>query len=437
MYKWEKSTPQDRYNKQIPGNPSFSSTLLHEIYRSIEAEQGQDLCFYGSKHRNGALEEEEMSSFRRACLAEKWMEKNVNGKAIVSQGQRRRRQSSFLEGLEVKIRPCEIAIPFSNSSSSSDSSFGGFSSSETESYSGGSKPRASCFAPPRYKPVKTSIPAREARSSHTQYRGHKESDLFEDYGCQSRENSMSDHTISKSKSKLLNISSNLKNLKQPISPGMRLASFMNSLFTKESSKKKNRSVNFKEGCGFKERNFKSEEAPTCSSARSFSSSCLMGKSNSPSSGQNLQNGMKRSVRFNPVSVIVGEDSHPLAHKGLYKEDEVSQISKTTSTAKLGRMLSKRYEEFRKLKGIEKERELEDIALGLANGYRIEKDNDGLVRNASDAVKGDYEDDLNENDNDDFDGLSCSSSDLFELDHLSLFGNEELPVYETTRLPKDR
>lgn len=43
--------------------------------------------------------------------------------------------------------------------------------------------------------------------------------------------------------------------------------------------------------------------------------------------------------------------------------------------------------------------------------------------------------------DDDDALSCTSSDLFELDNLSAIGidryREELPVYETTRLNTNR
>ena len=43
----------------------------------------------------------------------------------------------------------------------------------------------------------------------------------------------------------------------------------------------------------------------------------------------------------------------------------------------------------------------------------------------------------EEDDEDGDAASCSSSDLFELDHLALIGNEryqeELPVYETTHI----
>ena len=53
----------------------------------------------------------------------------------------------------------------------------------------------------------------------------------------------------------------------------------------------------------------------------------------------------------------------------------------------------------------------------------------------DMMKMNYEDEEEDDDEDDDDALSCSSSDLFELDNLSVIGieryREELPVYETT------
>ncbi|GMH11821.1 hypothetical protein Nepgr_013662 [Nepenthes gracilis] len=437
MHKREKSSPQDRC-KHHPRNPSFSSTLLDEIYRSIDAEQGQDLGFYSIRRGHGELEEEKMPSSRRACLTEKWMERKSNEKVIMPQRPQQQRRSDFVEELEGKTLEHEAVIPFSNTSSSSDSSFGGFSSSETESYTGGSKLRASSFAPPRPKPVRTSIPTRATKSSTAQQCGHRESETSEDYGCGGREDSKSDETVFRSKSRALKIYCNLKNLKQPISPGIRFTSFINSLFAKESSKKATKSLNLAEGCNYiRRRNFQSEPTSTCSSASSFSRTCLMGKSNFPSnSAQKLGNGNRRSVRFYPVSVIVDEDSRPCGHKSLYKDDGGSLMSTNISAAKLGRALSKRYEELRKLNEIEKERELDGFALGLLKGYSIEKEDDGHARNALDAIKGDNQDDRADNDYDDVDRLSCSSSDLFELDHLSITANEELPIYETTRFVKD-
>ncbi|XP_041989649.1 protein BIG GRAIN 1-like A [Salvia splendens] len=40
----------------------------------------------------------------------------------------------------------------------------------------------------------------------------------------------------------------------------------------------------------------------------------------------------------------------------------------------------------------------------------------------------------EDGDDEFDGASCASSDLFELENLSAIGMEELPLYQTTHLP---
>ncbi|GAB2285903.1 hypothetical protein Dimus_020338 [Dionaea muscipula] len=457
MYKREKSTQQ---------YPSFSSTLLDEIYRSLDdSGQGQDHSFYCRKTHNGSRkqsEEEKASGLRRGGLIEKWVEMKVNEKALSSQRKPPRqthsreefekkvnekalssqrkppRQTHSLEEFERKMyqqqqhqhQHHEAAIPFSNSSSSSDSSFGGFSSSETETISGSKSTRSSCFAPPRPAPVRTSIPP---KSSNTHFNGQKASSNHEGYadyfkGCQ---DSKFDESFVKSKSKALKFYSNLRNLKQPISPGMRLSSFISSLFAKEGLKKKmTKRTNGVEG----HKQQKPEQASTCSSASSFTRSCMTSKTNSPCSGDRLQNGMRRSVRFYPVSMTLDEDSLPCAQKISIKEYDHSKVS----SKKLERALSNRYQEIRKLNGIEKKsRELEDIALGgLLNGYWNGKDNDGHARNASDATKGYYEGGNDEKDDDDdhLDGLSCSSSDLFELDHLTLMVDDELPVYETTKLP---
>ncbi|GAB4836959.1 hypothetical protein Ancab_001873 [Ancistrocladus abbreviatus] len=445
MRKWEKSVQQERH-KHHPKNPSFSSTLLDDIYRSIAMERGEEeprlyRDTYGRKqHDHGAVgEEEKMSSLRRACLIEKWMENKVSEKVMISP---RQQQSNLLEELEMRKvhndrfdHPHhEAFIPFSGASTSSDSSFGGFSSSETES-SSSLKPRSSCLPPPRPQAVRTSVSSRATKS--------KDSSIFEAGTCRNRGDSKSEDGSSKSKSRALKIYGNLKSLKQPVSPGMRLASFINSLFAKEcSKKKKSRSSNSVEGSDYKEPNCKTEQTSACYSASSLSRSCLMSRnastSNSPTSASKMQNGIKRSVKFYPISVIVDEDSRPCGHKSLNEEDNKGPVSATapaaTTTRKLARALSKRYEELRKQHAIDNHRELEDIALELLNDVWIKKDSDGHVRNGSEAIKYDFEDD---NDNDDIDGWSCSSSDLFELDHLSLIGDEELPVYETTHFAKDQ
>lgn len=116
--------------------------------------------------------------------------------------------------------------------------------------------------------------------------------------------------------------------------------------------------------------------------------------------ERMRSGVKQTVRFYPVSVIVGEDSRPCGHKRLCEEEEASR--------------------------------------GFLREYRQnpKKSNDLVLKELSSRSKVDYEDD-----DDDDDASSYASSDLFELDHLAVFGSEryceELPVYETTHVGTNR
>nr|GFC13300.1 protein BIG GRAIN 1-like A [Tanacetum cinerariifolium] len=86
MYNWDKSHKEDRPRKngQIP---SFTSTLLDEIYQSIDGGDEKFCEFKVRKPkvakkpiRRKSVEDEEIASFRRACLVEKWMEMKANEK---------------------------------------------------------------------------------------------------------------------------------------------------------------------------------------------------------------------------------------------------------------------------------------------------------------------------------------------------------------------
>ncbi|KAL2896908.1 Protein BIG GRAIN 1-like A [Bienertia sinuspersici] len=153
-------------------------------------------------------------------------------------------------------------------------------------------------------------------------------------------------------------------------------------------------------------------------------------------------GVKRTVRFCPVSVIVDDDSQACGYKSLREEKAGNHDSLLNSS--FGRSMSKRYEELRKLNGLERESEklqqqkkLEEAALDLLSGYwdsRLNRSHDLSSKEKGNDDNYDDNHGINyvQNEDEDDDGVSCSSSDLFELDHLSLIGNE-LPVYETTKL----
>ncbi|KAF2304293.1 hypothetical protein GH714_029501 [Hevea brasiliensis] len=243
--------------------------------------------------------------------------------------------------------------------------------------------------------------------------------------------------IIKSKSRALKIYNNLKKVKQPISPGGKLANFINSLFTSGNTKKSKNSSSIS-NCDEDWKSKPGRATSTCSSASSFSRSCL--SKSSPSTREKLRNGVKRSVRFCPVSVIVDEDCRPCGHKSLYEKEESSSVmSVSLPTAwKIGKSPSRKVDDELKYQVMEKSKRVEEVAREILKDYhQNQKKNDDLIMR---SVGCKYNDHL-EDDDDDDDDISCSSSDLFELDHLSAIGKDrycqELPVYETTHVDTNR
>ncbi|XP_059457163.1 protein BIG GRAIN 1-like A [Corylus avellana] len=386
MDRWDKPAREDRHGRRRE-NPSFSSTLLDAIYRSIDEGHGEEreeeLVLYREssvrkKQSSGLKEqEEEMASFRRACMIEKWMDKKVNDKVVV-----RRSSAADFDRKSRNDRGFDHLLQkYSSSSSSESSSGGGFSSSESSESVYTLKSRSSCYGMQRPKPIRTSFSGQNPQPEKPKH----------------------ENSFVKTKSRALKIYGDLKKVKQPISPGGRLASFLNSLFTAGSPKKAKTtsSSSSSDETGSERKSSKSTATSTCTSASSFSRSCL---SNTPSSRGKFSNGggVKRSVRFCPrVSVIVDEDCRP------------------------------------------KDAEIKCYVMG--GNYRVDEVTKDLFRNyQKEIIKEDLDmkDVLeDEDDDDDDDAGSCSSSDLFELDNLSAVGIEryrqELPVYETTHFDTNR
>ncbi|KAJ6745814.1 PROTEIN BIG GRAIN 1-LIKE B [Salix koriyanagi] len=349
MYRREKAMREERYKHDIK-NPSFSSSLLDEIYRSIDDGEPkcEELKFYGetlprkqNKTGRNVGGEAGMSALQRACLFDKWMEQKVSQKVITQQ--RRQNSTEFERKAQLDHDLDQDVLFFSSTSTSSDSSSGGFSSSDTDSMYG-ARSMASSFNPPRPKPVRTSVSARSGKTEKT------ERTLF----YEQRE-------------------------------GGKLANFLNSLFTTGNSKKSKSSSstrNFDE-----ERKLNSGQASTCSSASSFSRSCL--SKHSPSTREKLRNGVKRSVRFYPVSVIVDEDCRPVGHKSLYEEEESSLMSVSLPTAwKIGKSPSRKLDDELKYQVMEKSRRVEEVAREFLKDHRqIQKKNDVVMID----VRGKYND----------------------------------------------
>ncbi|GLU10108.1 hypothetical protein SLE2022_269310 [Rubroshorea leprosula] len=362
MYTRDRSLREENTSfPQRRRTPSFSASLLDAIYRSIDESDGPGYestsCHYREttvmkKQGMGSCwEEEKVSSLARAIMIENWVEKK---KTSVG------------------------------SSSSSDSSSGvAFSSSEAES---------SCRE--REKSRRRSAPVRPDKCLLFDRR-QKE---FE--GKQQKPQREGGFT--KTKLKALKIYGELKKVKQPISPGGRITSFLNSIFNGNAKKVKMCSVGAMDDVCFDEQKSKSTRS---SSAASFSRSCL---SKSPSSRGNRK---KRSVKFYPVSVIVDEDCRPCGQKCIYEQDPT--LMPTPSVQQ------------KIVKSSTRKDELKNFVMEKESAYLRHHQKKGTRE-----FHYNYKDEEEEEDEDD---ASCSSSDLFELDHLIGIGRyrEELPVYETT------
>ncbi|KAK8602439.1 hypothetical protein V6N13_057931 [Hibiscus sabdariffa] len=328
-------------------NPSFSSTLLDRICRSIDDGRtgNEDMMFYSQTMQRT----QRMSGFQRACLIENLMEKKDAEKANAD------KKHGFPEFVRKSHHEHEHEH---------DRDHDGVFFSSTKA--------PSCFVRPWPRPVKTRVLAA----------------------------AQSDKPVKTEQSAAEKIYGGFKKMKQrqPISPGGRLASFINSLFTTGNTKKPKSSSSTPSLSSTVSHD--QNQASSCSSASPFSRPCL--SKDSPSTREKLRDGAKRTVRFCPVTVIVEQDSRPCGHK---------EIGKSSS---------------RKFQTMEKTRRVEEMAREFLKEYHLnQKENDD-----------------NEDDEDD-EVSSCSSSDLFELNHLVPLGNhshryeEELPVYETTHVETNR
>ncbi|XP_020586025.1 protein BIG GRAIN 1-like [Phalaenopsis equestris] len=319
-------------------HPSFSSTLLDTIYRSIDDEH----------FTSGGVD---------SFSAKKKQSDPSRLIAPLNQSQMTRTGSEYWS----RRKPCSVTKQTANrsgtehwttatSSSSDGSSYGGFSSSEAESVSSRLPPTRlstnlarSCRNRPATYPPQPQLPT---VTRVDDMRAKKE-----------RHGSI--------RSRLL---SELRKGRAPASPGARLANFLNSLFPAKSKVSRNP--------------VDSVDKPAYSSPSAYSRSCL---SKTPSSrGQPASE--KRTVRFCPVSVIVDEDCRPCGHKCVYGGDRLSPALPAAAPP---------------------------------------------VRSATELLR---RSELEEEEEEDADAESDSSSDLFELENLAVGRfQDELPVYETTRL----
>ncbi|RZC68148.1 hypothetical protein C5167_031400 [Papaver somniferum] len=213
----------------------------------------------------------------------------------------------------------------------------------------------------------------------------------------------------KAKSRAMKIYNDLIKVKQPISPGGKISSFLNSLFTPKKS-----SNDFPVTTAPPV----TAATPTCSSASSYSRSCLS-KTPSLSNNGNLK---QRSVRFYPVNIILDDSSKPKQ----YNQQQHRSSNRIGSEEEFKNKISEIKKNNQQRFLVE---EVIDIDKLLMANYQRKDEKNLKV----------------EEDDDEDDRASYASSDLFELDNLSTIGleinaarfSEELPVYETTHFETNR
>lgn len=354
-----------RHHQHRSRTPSFSSSLLDAICRSIDESNDQKEPELISMNNNNNSKQsnsssssslffedniEEVPSLRRAIMIDKWKENRSNSS----------RRSRHLN----------------SNSSSSDSSCGGiFSSSETDS---SSKSAAKSSVS---KQSRTCMFVRSERSNKNNVANceqiHKREGRF----------------MRSTKSRALKIYGDLKKVKQPISPGGRITTFLNSLFSSRNNNVKNTKVE-DEAMEEEEEDMNSirksrSVKDSITTDSSFSRSCL---SNNKSRSSN---GLKRSVRFCPVNIIYEDDPRLMP----------IQIPLPNTNLKNRQLVEK------------------------SNGKR-DRFRDYQVKMKSSVSRYEFREFQQE---DDDEVESCCSSDLFELENINGAYMEELPVYGTTNL----
>ncbi|KAG6475235.1 hypothetical protein ZIOFF_064453 [Zingiber officinale] len=270
--RWAKDNNQGGYQ-----NPSFSSTLLDAIYRSIDESDGNAAAFGGG-------------SARDRCCAPVGIIPNRLPTTLRPPAEAANKRGSSR---------CRTLPPISTSSSSDISSYGGFSSS--------SDPDS---AATRLRPIRTGVaPLRSAA---------RPPPLAEE--------------DEKKKKKSGSVRGKLRDLRgsrsaTPASPGARLAGFLGSLLSAVSGAPRKQSpsssVAGAGGC----------DDSACSMASSHSRSCLTKK---PSTRERAAEGGKRTVRFYPVSVIVDEDPRPCGKRSVCEPNPWQQQSMTSIHLAVGR-----------------------------------------------------------------------------------------------------
>ncbi|XP_010535819.1 PREDICTED: protein BIG GRAIN 1-like C [Tarenaya hassleriana] len=343
--------------------PSFSSSLLDAIYRSIDESDGLETATKPTFYRPDSNSNSKTvpSSNKRNILCDSNKLKSLQRAIAMDDENWVYARSSSYGGTTVHHS--------SSNSSDSSSSAATFSSSETESWGGERRSR---------RPEKL---AAQGKRSESEKKKKTEQTL--------------DERFSKNgdgKLKAVRIFEELKRSKQPISPGARLSSFLNSVFQSNARKVKLCSVGAT-------RDVRSSSSRSCFSRTRHNTA--------EDKTKNENSGMKRSVRFYPVSVIVDGDCR---NKNIHEKNPSSKREFPQNNKGAGKRSS------------------------LGDELKISHHSEVTCIASKAGLKhfsGKYEEDEDGGTEENDDVWSYSSSDLFELDHHRARYREELPVYETT------
>lgn len=403
----------DHHHHSHFNNPSFSSSLLEEIYRSFDEDKGDRHIHHSHSVENSSNSNSSSRKLRNnksssnnnnSCYIEREIyENNRVNRFVLNQWM----ENSKNERMNLRRNSMAATAKFnySSSTSSSDSSsgIGGFTSSDSDHSLYGSKKSKVNPKITTLKPIRTNVSPPEF---------HRKSYSDETPAKKKKSNTGNDNKEGNLQKRALKLYGDLKKVKQPISPGGKLASFLNSLFNTNSSKKQKMTTTTTSSSSSSKGLKYSTSTP--STASTYSRSCL---SKTPSSAGRFE---RRSVRFCPVSTVIAVDKE-------YSEDQ-----------------SVNNNEDLKVQIMEKHRRVEEVAKELLKNYHHGRNyqNDVIINNKNNNNNNILRFDVEDEDEDEEDDVSCCSSDLFELENLLEVGvdrryREELPVYETTHVNTNR
>lgn len=423
-------------------DPSFSSAMLDEIFKSTEDEGGMT-AYKNSNSRQENSTLMRNSSYKRVARIERqWDEDparmNTNEKSM------RGRSLKFgvfnAENYEAEAtydKHKEFHLSFQSTMSSAASCSSNYTSDSTSNSS-----YLSSDAEALHRDSSSIRTAKTQGDSHHVGRGGRawkwvvgDRDLHGKPSIRDGYFRTSDipfipaeHTKMKLKSKSRKDS---KKPKHPSSPGRKLARFLNSLFMAAGTKKPKLSSS--SSVSDSNSYYSSERKPSSSYS---SSSSVQSRSCLSKSSRGSKN---RSVTFYPTIVLLNDESRPCGEKCLHRMENPA-LSLNPPYYPCAHPSTNAYRpplSSKELKlHIPEEDSLSTAAADKSITGKYQKANSNMdcmvIRDLDKQEEEEEEDD---------DDASCSSSDLFELENLAAIDmnmyQRELPVYETTHIETNR